>query len=37
MHGLVHGVDELDRGMVVEADELRMGCDVMVVMDGGME
>ena len=30
-------MDELDRGMVVEADELRMGCDVMVVMDGGME
>ena len=30
-------MDELDRGMVVEADELRMGCDVLVVMDGGME
>ena len=30
-------MDELDRGMVVEADELRMGCDVQVVMDGGME
>ena len=30
-------MDELDRGMVVEADELRRDCDVMVVMDGGME
>ena len=30
-------MDELDRGMVVEADELRMDYDVMVVMDGGME
>ena len=30
-------MDELDRGTEVEADELRMGCDVMVVMDGGME
>ena len=30
-------MDGLDRGMVVEADELRMDCDVMVAMDGGME
>ena len=29
-------MDELDRGMVVEADELRLDCDVMVVLDGGM-